>query len=527
MNALRTDFPVTAEVERIGRAIAAAGGRPILVGGWVRDCLLGHPHSKDFDIEVFALSTKALQQVLSAFGPLHTVGRHFGVLKLSTRAAEYDISVPRRESKIGKGHREFEVVADPGMSFEQAAARRDFTINSIGYAFLERETLDPFDGQGDLRRRVLRHTGPAFGEDPLRVLRAMQFAGRFGMTIAEETIRICREQDLSELPHERIWEEFRKLLLHSDRPAHGLHYAGPLGVLPYFPELDALARLGELSVASERFDAWRRTLAVVDRAALQRATPHRGSHGGPGEAPPRPTLQPGHDGHGQGGHGQGGQGQGQDKGNPMRGHPDKSNMVLMLAALTHLIGAPALARSAAPAASPIDPADLCQAAQAPLAGLMERLTREHGVTDQVWALLRDLPAPERLHARALASDAAGVDAEIRRLALRVPIPALLRLARARHEAAHAGARQPAGMEPSPAYTAGDWLAARARNLGVYDRPPVPFLKGRHLLELGLRPGPDMGRILDAGFEQQLAGALASLDDALRWADREIRARQGA
>ena len=457
-------FPITPEVRRIGQAIEQAGGRAILVGGWVRDCLMGIPHSKDFDIEVFSLSTRKLQEVLKRFGPVHTVGRHFGVLKLATRQAEYDVSVPRRESKIGKGHKEFEIVADPDMPFEEAAARRDFTINSMGFAFMDGELLDPYGGRRDLDRRLLRHTSAAFGEDPLRVLRAMQFAGRFEMTVAEETIRISVEQDLSELPKERIWEEFKKLLLYAEFPSHGLRYAKPLGILPYFPELEALHDLPP--VEGEEFPAtpWQRTLETVDRAAAQRI----------GE--------------------------------------EKADLALMAAALIHRleeIEAPAVGASRAAEASPAGEAAQAAEADGPIRRLLERFTRENAFPDAVAALVRDLLAPERLYAIREHEP----DAEIRRLAIRVSIPLLLRLSRARFEAS-------AGERCGGIYDAGEWLVERARALGVLDGPPQPILKGRHLLEMGMRPGPELGVLLKAAFEWQLDGGFGTLEDALRWAEVE-------
>jgi len=461
------DFPITPEVERIGRAVEKAGGRPILVGGWVRDCLLGHPHSKDFDIEVFGLTMAELLAALAPFGPVHTVGRHFGVLKLSTREAEYDISVPRRESKIGVRHKDFAVTADPGMSFEEAAARRDFTINSIGFAFLERKTLDPHRGQEDLALRVLRHTGPAFGEDPLRVLRAMQFAGRFAMTIAPETIGICRRQDLSHLPAERIWEELRKLLLLSSDPSRGLRYARALNVLPYFPEWEALEAMGETEIDGNRAEPAEFTRNTVDRAA---------------------TLRSG------------------------AGHED---LVLMFAAWTHLFGLPELdPQQRGPQER--GPARIAEAAGTPIRRFLSRLTREIGLPDQVAALVRDLPTPEML----FAARAANPDPAIRRLALRVHLPLLLKLARARHEARHAPGA-------APVFAAGDWFAGRARALGVYAGPPGPLLKGRHLLELGLQPGPGLGPLLEQAFQLQLDGAFATLDDALDWARATLKAGRGS
>lgn len=227
-------FEIHPEVRRIGEAIVEKGGAPYLVGGWVRDRLLGLADQQDYDLEVFKLPMGRLKEVLLLFGPVHSVGRHFGVLKLATKNAAYDVSVPRRESNIGEGHKGFRVTPDPTMTFDDAAARRDFTINAMGYDFQKEVLLDPHGGERDLGKGVVRHVGPAFAEDPLRVLRAMRFAGRFGFRIAPDTQALCRRLNLTELPRERIWEEIKKLLLQSPRPSQGFGYAKNLGVLKFF-----------------------------------------------------------------------------------------------------------------------------------------------------------------------------------------------------------------------------------------------------------------------------------------------------
>lgn len=481
-------FPLTPELIRLAEAIRREGGRPLLVGGWVRDCLLGIPHSKDFDVEVFGMDPGVLKGVLGKFGPVHTVGRHFGVLKLATAHGEYDVSVPRRESKTGKGHKGFWVTPDPAMSFEQAAARRDFTINAMGYSLLEQDFLDPYRGWDDLEARTLRHVGPAFGEDPLRVLRAMQFAGRFEFTIVPETIAICRLQDLSELPRERVWEEFRKLLLKAARPAQGLRYARELGVLTIFPELGALeaAPAGSAGVRP-----WERTLAVVDQAARLRS----------GLAAGDSAL---------------------------------ADLVLLLAALSHELGrtAAALAEASGPAEAQAEangPAQaqaeantsatvhadaaydlaLAAAAVAPTASWLARLTNELDIPRHVLPLVRLLPRVEELHAQreALPPGALG------RLALEVPLAELARLSTARERALGGGDAAPLAA----------WLAEQARAAGVWEKPLEPLLKGRHLLELGLRSGPQLGPLLDQAYELQLEGRLTTLDAARAWARDRIAA----
>ena len=159
----------------IARAVRDAGGRALIVGGWVRDRLLGRD-AKDVDLEVYGLSADRLKEVLASFGSVNTVGESFTVYKV----ADLDVSLPRRESKNGRGHRGFEVTGDPELSIEEAARRRDFTINAIAWDPLIEEYLDPFNGRADLEHRLLRAVDVrTFGEDSLRVLRAVQFAARF------------------------------------------------------------------------------------------------------------------------------------------------------------------------------------------------------------------------------------------------------------------------------------------------------------------------------------------------------------
>ncbi|MBI4083316.1 MAG: CCA tRNA nucleotidyltransferase [Candidatus Lambdaproteobacteria bacterium] len=466
MTSGETPILLTPELFSIGRAVAGAGGRPILVGGTVRDGLLGYPHSKDFDVEVFGLALRKLQKVLAAFGPVHAVGRHFGVLKLATPTAEYDVSVPRRESKIGKGHRGFHVTPDPGMTFEDAAARRDFTMNSMGYAFLERRLLDPFQGRRDLAARVLRHVGPAFAEDPLRVLRAMQFAGRFTLTIAPETIGLCRALDLHELPRERTWEEFKKLLLAAPAPSVGFAYAEPLGILRYFPELAALQAAPP--PGSERLSPWERTMRAVDAAAR------------------------------------------------LRSGVQAQDLVLLAAALCHELGSAAGHHDRAG-----QPLEHSAAAEAPTRQLLARMTNEEGFIKAVAALILELPWPGLLYARRGGGTDATADAAVRRLAVRISLPRLLELAEAQHRAI-GDASGDASTAEGP-YPAGAWLRERAQALGVWEGPPQPLLRGRHLLELGMRQGPELGDLLQQAFELQLDGGLATLEQALAWA----RARRTA
>jgi tRNA nucleotidyltransferase/poly(A) polymerase len=182
----------------------------MIVGGFVRDCLLD-VSSKDIDIEVHALRPAAVESALRSLGPVDTVGRAFGVFKLRFDGLDLDISLPRSDSKTGDKHNDFAVVVDPFLGEAAAAARRDFTINAIMLDAVEGHLVDPFRGVQDLEKGVLRAVGPAFSEDPLRVLRAVQFAARFGFRIEAETAATCRTLSLEGISIERVWSEWDKI----------------------------------------------------------------------------------------------------------------------------------------------------------------------------------------------------------------------------------------------------------------------------------------------------------------------------
>jgi len=208
-------------LSRVCGLIAAAGGRAWLVGGSVRDLALGEAVS-DLDLEVFGLPADELRACLTAEFELDLVGQSFGILKL--RHWPVDVGLPRREAKIGLGHKGFEVHSDPDMSLPDAAARRDFTINAVYLDPLSGEIADPWAGLKDLGNGLLRHTSPAFAEDPLRVLRAMQLAARFELTVAPATIALCRDIAPEDLPGERIWAEWVKLITLGRQPSLGLKF---------------------------------------------------------------------------------------------------------------------------------------------------------------------------------------------------------------------------------------------------------------------------------------------------------------
>ena len=262
-NGMIPDFLRT-DCERITEAVAEAGGRAYMVGGAVRDGLFGIP-VKDADIEVFGIAPDRLRTILRRDWFVVEVGASYGVFKL--RGVEIDVSIPRRESKAGSGHRGFVVEGDPNMTLEEAALRRDFTVNALYYDLAAGRVVDPVGGRADLEARRLRHCGPRFGEDPLRVLRAMQFVARFGLSVAPETLEVCRAMTIENLPAERLFEEWKKLLLKGRKLSDGLRFLRDCGWIDYFPELKALVGCEQDKLWHPEGDAWTHTLCCMDAFA--------------------------------------------------------------------------------------------------------------------------------------------------------------------------------------------------------------------------------------------------------------------
>ena len=456
------------ELLRICKAVRETGGRVMMVGGSVRDRLLGS-ESKDLDLEVYGLEPARLRALLEEIGPVNTVGEHFAVYKLvfyrssnsqsdKGERFEVDISIPRRESKSGSGHRGFVIEGDPHMTFEEAARRRDFTINAILYDPLTEEIIDPFGGVRDLDRRILRAVAAdTFIEDSLRVLRAMQFAARFHLEIAAETIELCRTIELSDLPRERIWGEVEKLLLLAERPSTGLQAAMDLRILDkLFPEIRILAEIeghtGE--------GAFLHTKTCLDEAVGLRSE-----------------------------------------------LPKEKLLAVMLAVLCHDLVIPTNGRGA--------DADKYsnRHSQEPALSILETLGLHtlsgYDVRTQVLALAREYRKPQeffRDYRNGLNERLS--NGRIRRLAAKVELDLLCRVSRA----CAIGSRSPQIAE--------DWFVERARELEVEHFAPAPLLRGRHLIEAGFKPGPRMGEILKRVYELQLDEEVTTLEEALAAALRD-------
>ena len=498
----------------IAQAVREAGGRALVVGGWVRDHLLG-VRSKDVDIEVFGLGVERLEALLARFGSVHAIGRAFGVFRVG--GIDVDFSLPRRDSKRGPGHRGFDVAPDPTLHFAEAARRRDLTVNSIGIDPLTGDVLDPHGGCRDLKRRVLRATDPGrFPEDPLRGLRVAQLAARLEMTPDEELVALCRRLDPSELSGERVFDECRKLLLRAAKPSIGFGVLENTGQLRFFPELDALRGVPQDPEWHPEGDVWVHTLMVLDAAASLRGAgadsgefeSRRGGTRGtesprgdagvhtPDAAARSPTATPHHGG-------EGGPNRtawsAQDAAPP---HDDGSeDLALMLGALCHDLGKPATTER-------IDGRVRSYRHDvegvAPTRALLGRMRAPGALTDKVAALVEHHLAPA-LFIRNKAS-AKGY----RRLARKlhragVGMELLVRVARADH----------LGRTTDDAMTgrfdAGDAFLAAARAHGVERTAPRDAVLGRHLIERGMQAGPGFAPILERCREIQ---------DETGWTDPE-------
>ncbi len=438
------------------RAVQAAGGRAYLVGGLVRDRLLGvDGAARDYDLEVYGLDGAALREVLERFGRVNAVGEAFTVYKVG----DIDVSIPRRDSKTGSGHKGFTVTGDPSMTVEEAARRRDFTINAMLCDPLTGEVLDPYGGLEDLKSKRIRAVDPlTFIEDSLRVLRGMQFAARFEFQIDPATVSLCRTVPLDDLPSERIWGEFEKLLLRARRPSIGLRAALEMHVIDQlFPDVKALVGCPQEPAWHPEGDVWVHTLQAVDIAAGLIAD-----------------------------------------------LPMPRQVAVMLGTLCHDLGKPSTTKTVE---GRIRSFDHEEAGVAPTTRVLDRLNVHtmdgYDVRKQVIAIVADHLKPGHFHRE---RDRIG-DSAFRRLALKVELDLLYRVAKA-----DSLGRKAEGA-PEPDAEAQEWFLERARALNVQREGPKPLLLGRHLLEMGLSPGPRIGQITDQVYQLQLDGAVRTLEEA--------------
>ncbi|HSD46397.1 MAG TPA: HD domain-containing protein [Pyrinomonadaceae bacterium] len=450
----------------LARAVRDAGGRALLVGGCVRDALMG-VQPKDWDLEVYGVAPERLREILDRFGPVNVVGEAFTVYKLGS---DLDVSMPRRERKTGRGHRAFVIEGDPAMTVTEATRRRDFTINAILQDPLTDEIIDPFEGRRDIEQGVLRAvSAETFPEDSLRVLRAAQFAARFEFRIEPETVELCRAIDLTDLPSERIWGELEKLLLRARQPSIGLGWLHALGVSEkLFPEIQALVGVPQDPEWHPEGDVFVHTRLTLDRA--------------------RELID------------------------------DLSyarQVTVMLAALAHDFGKPSTTafiegrlRSRGHEAAGVPPSEVF------LKRINIHTIDGYDVRGQVIALVREHLKPGEFFKK---RDEVGEGA-FRRLARRCEPDLLYRVAKA-----DSLGRNAPWVPQDKWYgsEAQEWFIQRARELDVAQRAPDPLLLGRHLLALGIEAGPRVGDITRAVYEMQLDGRVRTVDEAIEAAKELI------
>ena len=254
----------------LAERVHALGGTVYYVGGYVRDYLMGK-ENKDIDVEVHGIAPHVLEGILDTLGERLSMGESFGIYSL--KGTSLDIAMPRRERVTGRGHRDFETFVDPMIGTMAAAKRRDFTVNAMMMNVLTGEIVDHFGGREDLEKGVIRHVNDeSFAEDALRVLRAAQFASRFGFSVAEETVALCRTIDLSHLSRERVEGELKKALLKAEKPSIFFEtLRGVNGLSFWFPELVALIGVMQNPLYHAEGDVWNHTMMVLDEAAKRRA----------------------------------------------------------------------------------------------------------------------------------------------------------------------------------------------------------------------------------------------------------------
>ena len=459
-------FHIPEKVLTLAHTARERGGRALLVGGCVRDILM-NVEPKDWDVEIYGIEPRELREILERLGQVNIVGEAFTVYKLGS---DLDVSLPRRERKTGRGHRAFYIEGDPSMSVEEATKRRDFTINAILADPLTEEIIDPFNGRADIQNKTLRAVSrETFAEDSLRVLRAAQFAARFEFDIEPETVSLCRAIDLTDLPRERIWGEMEKLLLRARRPSIGLHWLRELGAIDQlFPEIKNLIDVPQDEEWHPEGCVFLHSLLTVDRA--------------------RELIDD---------------------------LPYAKRVTVMLAALCHDFGKPATTeflegrwRSRGHE----------EAGVAPTESFLDRLgiytLDGYDVRAQVVALVRDHLKPGEFYKK---REEVG-DSAFRRLARKCELDLLYRVAKADSLGRNADW---VPREKWYGSEAQEWFIERARELEVESRAPAPLLMGRHLLEMGLEPGPRIGEITREVYEMQLEGSIRTLEEAKEAARKSI------
>lgn len=464
------------DVRDIALSIFEAGGKAFLVGGWVRDQLLG-ASSKDYDFEVYNLSLDGLEQTLQRFGEIDSVGKSFGVLRIKNY--DIDFSLPRTESKVEKGHKGFRVVPHPNLDIERAALRRDLTINSMSVNMATGELVDPYNGLKDIEDKKLQFVrGDTFVEDPLRALRVAQFIARLGFTPTAELTVLCQSLDLSELPGERLQTEFDKLLLKGQVEfiQTALEWLVSANLLRFFPELEALVGTQQDPIWHPEGNVWVHTLMVVEEAAKLRT----------GNADHDKVLMYGALCH--------------DLGKPATTTFEAEGQQVLWddwqAAWQTYQGQSGSGVSAILADRPRIRSRAHEAAGVkPTQKLLGQLMMSNDLIEAVCAIVEEHLAPHTFLKNKATPKA------FRRLARKLgqagtSIEMLHKVA----TADHFGRATPDAFARE--YPAGDWFLNKAGEMEIKEEGPKDIVMGRHLIARGWTPGPQFGPVLDQCREVQ-------------------------
>ncbi len=421
-------------------SIDAHGGRAFLVGGAVRDLILGLP-IHDVDLEVHGLTMEQLQALLRQFGPVSTVGKSFGVLKM------HDIPIDWALPRTDQSGRKPEVTINPLMGITEALSRRDLTMNALAIDLKSQVLLDPFGGIYDIKDKILR--SPAidfFAEDPLRFYRVMQFIGRFEMYPDDELQRACKIMDISAVSRERIEDEFEKLILKSRCPSLGIRWLATVGKLQEIaPELYQMHAIMQDPHWHPEGNVFEHLMQALDAAAV------------------------------------------------LAYSSSVEKLTLCYAALCHDLGKVSTTIEKDGRIKSPGHAE----AGVPLArSLLRRITRKKRIIDTVCLLVKYHMQPGQfiqLHA---------TQAAYRRLALKLSpyatIEQLGKVALADHSGRNGAGHQPLCGIPHFIKA----FLKHAQEAQALVAAQLPILRGRDVMDL-VKPGPEMGKILKRAYEIQL------------------------
>lgn len=441
-------FNLPSILEEILNDLQKIGATPILVGGSVRDHFLNIP-VKDYDVEIFGIDCfETIEKCLQKYGFVKLVGKSFGVLTLSVDEYDFDFALPRTEKKVGNSHQDFEITTNAKLSFKEAALRRDFTINAIGYDFSQKEFLDPFDGINDLKNKTIKHINDkTFIEDSLRVYRAVGFASRFNFKLEEKTKELCKQivlsNELEYLPKERIYEEFKKLFLKSSKPSIAFELMRELGILKCFPELEVLINCIQDKEYHPEGDVWIHTMMCIDEMAR--------------------ILKE------------------ENIENEYR------KLYLFYAILCHDLGKPFCTQEINGKITSHKHESL---GIEPTISFLSKLTNEKKFIEIVCSLVKNHLTPFQLYLAESSLKA------IKRLSLKVNIEDLCLVC-----LADCLGRTILDKEKCPKATS--WLLEKAKELNIENKAIEPLIQGRDLIALGFKPSKKFKEILEFAFDLQL------------------------